>query len=158
MKPGSKQFIKSLEDENKLLEQQKQLLKEGIADPNKLVSTKVETTSTVTTGNSLDSTSGLGNLISTALDLQGKFKYKQVSGEYQGTFDEFVKGATSDCSQFVQEMFKEFLNIKLPRTATEQAKQGTEVKQISDLRPGDLVFFNTVKGKPNSHRYIYWQR
>ncbi|MFF2834243.1 transglycosylase SLT domain-containing protein, partial [Cellulosimicrobium cellulans] len=155
MKPGSKQYLKSLEDENKLLEQQKQLLKEGIADPSKLVSTKIETTSTVSDGSSFNSSSGIGGLISTALDLQGQFKYKQVSGEYQGTFDEFVKGATSDCSQFVQEMFKEFLNIKLPRTAAEQAKQGTEVKKISDLQPGDLVFFNTVKGKPNSHTGIY---
>ncbi|MCM3256984.1 phage tail tape measure protein [Paenibacillus lautus] len=155
MKPGSKQYLKSLEDENKLLEQQKQLLKEGIADPSKLVSTKIETTSTVSDGSSFNSSSGLGNLISSALDLQGQFKYKQVSGEYQGTFDEFVKGATSDCSQFVQEMFKEFLNIKLPRTAAEQAKQGTEVKKISDLQPGDLVFFNTVKGKENSHTGIY---
>lgn len=155
MKPGSKQYLKSLEDENKLLEQQKQLLKEGIADPSKLVSTKIETISTVSDGSSFNSSSGLGGLISSALDLQGQFKYKQVSGEYQGTFDEFVKGATSDCSQFVQEMFKEFLNIKLPRTAAEQAKQGTEVKKISDLQPGDLVFFNTVKGKENSHTGIY---
>ncbi|WP_431785778.1 phage tail tape measure protein [Paenibacillus lactis] len=156
MKPGSKEYLKSIADENKLLEQQIKLLKEGMKDPSKLVSTKVETTKTTSTGSlsSGSSSVGVGEMITKALDLQGNFNYKQVNGEYKGTFEEFVKGATSDCSQFVQEMFKEFLEIKLPRTAAEQAKQGVEVKK-SDLQPGDLVFFNTVAGKPNSHVGIY---
>lgn len=103
---------------------------------------------------SSDSGSKLDTMLSNALGLQGDFKYKKVSGKFKGTYEEFVKGATSDCSQFVQEMFDEFLNINLPRTAAEQSKQGTAVDK-KDLKKGDLVFFETVKGEQASHVGIY---
>lgn len=47
-----------------------------------------------------------------------------------------------DCSGFVRYVFKKSLGITLPRTAAEMAKVGTEV-DVSDLQPGDLLFFNT---------------
>ena len=47
-----------------------------------------------------------------------------------------------DCSGFVRYVFKKSLGITLPRTAAEMAKVGSEV-DISDLQPGDLLFFNT---------------
>lgn len=53
-------------------------------------------------------------------------------------------GGTSvglDCSGLVQLSFKQ-IGLKLPRTAAEQAGVG-EVINVRDLRPGDLVFFNT---------------
>lgn len=159
---GSSAYQKSIQKENQLLEEQKKLLQEGIDNPSKLVSKKVETT--VPTGSSTSSTSSvssvssssnsnINNLLNEALGLQGKFTYKQVAGKYKGTYDQFVNGAISDCSQFVQEMFDEFLNIQLPRTAAQQAKQGMSVSK-DNLQAGDLVFFNTT-GKDNSHVGIY---
>ncbi|MGM1044890.1 MAG: phage tail tape measure protein [Bacillota bacterium] len=157
-KKGSKQHLESIKEEIKLLKEQKKIYEDGVKNPETLLSTKVTTNTNLPSGESYGGTSysnsNVSELISTALGLQGKFKYDQVPGEYKGSFEQFVKGATSDCSQFVQEMFKEFLDIELPRTAAEQAKQGAEVKK-SDLKPGDLVFFNTVDGKPNSHAGIY---
>jgi cell wall-associated NlpC family hydrolase len=58
-----------------------------------------------------------------------------------------------DCSGFVKHVYKESADISLPRSAAEMSKKGTEVGQ-SELKPGDLVFFNTRK-KPNSHVGIY---
>ncbi|PYE51652.1 C40 family peptidase [Paenibacillus barcinonensis] len=162
MVKGSKQYIDSLKEEKKLVEQQIAAQEKALKNPSELVSTKVKTTTTTTpsdtsssTSSSTSSNSGtkLDNLLSNALGLQGKFTYKQVSGKFKGTYDQFVKGAISDCSQFVQEMFDEFLGINLPRTAAEQAKQGVAV-QKADLKKGDLVFFNTT-GKANSHVGIY---
>lgn len=159
IKQGSKAYRDSIAQENKLLEEQRSLLKDGIKNPNKLLAQKVTTTTKVPSDSSSSGSdyssnnSGVSSLLSTGKELQGKFTYKQVSGEYKGTFNQFVQGATSDCSQFVQEMFKEFLDIKLPRTAAEQAKKGTSVKK-EDLQEGDLVFFNTT-GKANSHVGIY---
>ncbi|MGG1650415.1 phage tail tape measure protein [Paenibacillus sp. NRS-1775] len=148
LKKGSEEYGKALKEEIKLLEKQATLLTEGIKDPSKLVSTKVTTTTKGGTG--------LDSMISEALSLSssGSFNYKQVNGEFKGSYDEFVQKATSDCSQFVQEMFKEFLDIKLPRTAAEQAKKGTAVSSKKDLQKGDLVFFNT-NGKAHSHVGVY---
>jgi cell wall-associated NlpC family hydrolase len=58
-----------------------------------------------------------------------------------------------DCSGFVQAVFAKIGNITLPRTAAEQAKV-TEVIDKSELRPGDLVFFNTMR-RSFSHVGIY---
>ncbi|KAF6620431.1 C40 family peptidase [Paenibacillus sp. EKM102P] len=148
LKKGTEEYGKALKEQIKLLEKQAELYTEGIKDPSKLVSTKVTTTTKGGTG--------LDSMIEEALSLSssGAFKYKQINGEYKGTYDEFVQRATSDCSQFVQEMFKEFLNIKLPRTAAEQAKQGTAVTSKKELQKGDLVFFNT-NGKAHSHVGVY---
>lgn len=57
-----------------------------------------------------------------------------------------------DCSGFILHIFKQY-DIKLPRTSSEQAKVGTKVNK-SDLRVGDLVFFNT-SGKGVSHAGVY---
>jgi cell wall-associated NlpC family hydrolase len=58
-----------------------------------------------------------------------------------------------DCSGFVTHVYKESANISLPRSASEMSRQGEKVAR-SDLKPGDLVFFNTRR-KPNSHVGIY---
>jgi len=58
-----------------------------------------------------------------------------------------------DCSGLVTHVYRETLGIILPRTSRQLATIGESVS-IEDLRPGDLVFFNT-RGAPNSHVGIY---
>ena len=58
-----------------------------------------------------------------------------------------------DCSGLVQLVFRNAAGINLPRTAIEQATQGNRVS-LRELRPGDLVFFNTI-GRNISHVGIY---
>lgn len=57
-----------------------------------------------------------------------------------------------DCSGFVGYVFDKF-KIDLPRTSSSMYAEGSKVKR-EDLRPGDLVFFNT-SGKGVSHVGIY---
>lgn len=58
-----------------------------------------------------------------------------------------------DCSGFVKHVYKESAGVSLPRSAREMSKSGEGVEK-SDLKPGDLVFFNTRR-QPNSHVGIY---
>lgn len=58
-----------------------------------------------------------------------------------------------DCSGFTRFVLAAF-SIRLPRTADEQARTGTEVgKDLSQLRPGDLLTFGTSRRV--SHIGIY---
>jgi len=50
-----------------------------------------------------------------------------------------------DCSGFVRSVFLKAVGITLPRTATEMSRVGTPV-QLSDLLPGDLIFFKNARG------------
>ncbi|MCK2183691.1 NlpC/P60 family protein [Halomonas sp. YJPS3-2] len=45
-----------------------------------------------------------------------------------------------DCSALVQRVFAEAFGLDLPRTTTQQVREGEAVPR-DDLRPGDLVFF-----------------
>lgn len=58
-----------------------------------------------------------------------------------------------DCSGFVRHMFEKSVGLVLPRRAEDQAKVTEEINR-SDLKPGDLVFFNTMK-RTFSHVGIY---
>lgn len=97
------------------------------------------------------SQNGLTALIaeSKRLSESGDLSYKQVGGEFTGSYQDFIKRALADCSQFVQEMYENFLGIKLPRTAAEQFKTGKSVEK-NDIQAGDLLFFNTT-GEKASH-------
>lgn len=167
MVKGSKEYIASLEKEKKLTEDQIALAKEALKNPSELVSTKVKTTTKTASGepapssttsssstSSSKSNSKLDTMINAALNMQGQFKYQQVEGKFQGTFEEFKKRALADCSQFVQEFFEEFMDISLPRTAAQQSQQGTAVAK-KDLKKGDLIFFETKDGYKASHVGIY---
>ena len=46
----------------------------------------------------------------------------------------------TDCSGFVQAIYKDAFNMQIPRDSSNQVLQGSEVKS-SELKPGDLVFF-----------------
>ncbi len=58
-----------------------------------------------------------------------------------------------DCSGFVRYVFKQALNLTLPHNARAMSQMGTQITQ-NQLKPGDLVFFNTLKTK-FSHVGIY---
>ncbi len=70
----------------------------------------------------------------------------------------YDRGGTSeekgfDCSGFVRHMYEKSVGLVLPRRAEEQAKVTEEISR-SELKPGDLVFFNTLK-RTFSHVGIY---
>ena len=58
-----------------------------------------------------------------------------------------------DCSGFVRYVFRDTLGMTLPRRAEEMSQMGEKVK-MTDLKPGDLVFFNTMR-RTFSHVGIY---
>ena len=58
-----------------------------------------------------------------------------------------------DCSGFVQLVFKDSIGAALPRTAREMSEVGQRIDS-SQLKPGDLVFFNTMR-RTFSHVGIY---
>ena len=77
---------------------------------------------------------------------------KFVGGDYVYGGDTPKEGF--DCSGFTQYVFGK-QGIELERTAADQASQGTKVLK-SDLKAGDLVFFDTNGGHNNiNHVGIY---
>ncbi len=59
-----------------------------------------------------------------------------------------------DCSGFVRYVFKDTLGFLLPRRAVEMSHVGERVAS-NDLKPGDLVFFDTSRRRQVSHVGIY---
>lgn len=60
-----------------------------------------------------------------------------------------------DCSAFTQSVFKNTNLCELNRSAREQFKQGIVIKDKSELKFGDLVFFNTRRRVKPGHVGIY---
>ena len=58
-----------------------------------------------------------------------------------------------DCSGFVRSMYHQTVGLLLPRKAEQQAAATQQIEK-SDLQPGDLVFFNTMR-RAFSHVGIY---
>lgn len=58
-----------------------------------------------------------------------------------------------DCSGFVQYVYQNSVGVQLPRTSSEMSRVGIPL-EASQLKPGDLVFFNTTRN-PNSHVGIF---
>ena len=58
-----------------------------------------------------------------------------------------------DCSGFVRAIYQQSVGLLLPRRAEQQAA-ATQSIEKSDLQPGDLVFFNTLR-RAFSHVGIY---
>lgn len=70
----------------------------------------------------------------------------------------YRRGGTSektgfDCSGFVRHLYEKSVGQILPRRAVDQAR-ATEVIERDELKPGDLVFFNTMR-RAFSHVGIY---
>ena len=60
-----------------------------------------------------------------------------------------------DCSGFTRFVFERSLGLVLPRRADEQASAaGLRTVKLDELKPGDLVFFNTLR-RTFSHVGIY---
>jgi cell wall-associated NlpC family hydrolase len=72
----------------------------------------------------------------------------------------YVRGGSSeatgfDCSGFTRHIFENSIGLVLPRRADEQARSaGLLAINRAELKPGDLVFFNTMK-RTFSHVGIY---
>ena len=58
-----------------------------------------------------------------------------------------------DCSGFVRNIYEQTAGLLLPRSAAQQAAATQKIER-SDLQPGDLVFFNTMR-RAFSHVGIY---
>ena len=82
-------------------------------------------------------------VVSAALDLAG------VPYRWGGESEE----SGFDCSGFVKAVYGKSVGIPLPRKASQQAAVAKPVK-AADIKPGDLVFFNTMR-KSFSHVGIY---
>lgn len=83
------------------------------------------------------------DLVSTAIGFLG-IPYRRGGNTIESGFD---------CSGFVRAIYKETIGLVLPRSADQQAN-ATQTIDKSDLKPGDLVFFNTMK-RTFSHVGIY---
>jgi cell wall-associated NlpC family hydrolase len=58
-----------------------------------------------------------------------------------------------DCSGFVGHVFHQVAGLSLPHNALAISRQGKQIP-VDELRPGDLVFYNTLK-RSFSHVGIY---
>lgn len=76
---------------------------------------------------------------------------KLIGAPYRFGGDDPEKGL--DCSGLVRHVYKDAARAPLPRSARDLSKVGQPVAR-AELKPGDLVFFNTRK-QPNSHVGIY---
>ena len=83
------------------------------------------------------------NLVTRAVDFLGTRYQRGGNNVEQGL----------DCSGLVRLVFKDAANIELPRTAAEISHAGEKI-DASELQPGDLVFYNTLK-RGFSHVGIY---
>lgn len=70
--------------------------------------------------------------------------YRQGGKSYQNGFD---------CSGLVAFVYREAYGLALPHNTLAQSRVGKTI-DASELEPGDLVFFNTLR-KPYSHVGIY---
>jgi cell wall-associated NlpC family hydrolase len=82
-------------------------------------------------------------MLSDALELVG-IRYRRGGNSPETGFD---------CSGFVSHVFREGIGLHLPHSAQEMSEAGSPVAR-EDLKPGDLVFFDTVR-KTISHVGIY---
>lgn len=94
-------------------------------------------------GHAAASVQSVQEMLGKALDLIG-IRYRRGGSSPETGFD---------CSGFVNHVFREGLGLYLPHNAKQISKEG-EVVSRSELQPGDLVFFNTMR-RAFSHVGIY---
>ena len=86
-------------------------------------------------------------IVSTAKSYKGDFDYDWGAEPWNTNYKK------ADCSSYMELVFRKH-GIDLPRTSREQAKEGTYVKK-SNLKPGDLVFFDTNDNGSINHVGLY---
>lgn len=91
----------------------------------------------------------------TAKDLVDYARSLQESTNYVYGGQDTTAPMNTDCSGWVQAIYKKF-NVSLPRTSAQQAAvaYGTPVK-FQELQIGDLMFFSTRADKKITHVGIY---
>ncbi|SES43178.1 C40 family peptidase [Salipaludibacillus aurantiacus] len=69
----------------------------------------------------------------------------QEAMNYLGTPYEFGGSSLEafDCSYFVQDVFRESIDVYLPRVTLDQYKVGEDISE-DDLQPGDVIYFSDV--------------
>lgn len=77
-------------------------------------------------------------------------EYIGIKYKWGGTTEE----TGFDCSGLVRAVFQNSIGMTLPRTSLEMSKVGENIRSIENLKPGDLVFFNTMR-RSFSHVGIY---
>lgn len=88
---------------------------------------------------------GASDLVMSAMNFLG-VRYRRGGNTTEDGFD---------CSGFTRHVFENSIGLLLPRRADEQARLAGLVNvSLDELRPGDLVFFNTMR-RTFSHVGIY---
>jgi len=95
------------------------------------------------TSSAADPSDRRSELVVTAMGALG-VPYRRGGNSYESGFD---------CSGFVRAVYEQTFGLMLPRQAAQQAA-ATQVIDRSELQPGDLVFFNTLRRR-FSHVGIY---
>ena len=94
-------------------------------------------------------------LLDTEVELLKNMNLLQIIDEWMGV--RYRLGGTNkagvDCSALMQTFFTALYGISLPRTAKEQYNLSRKVSR-TDLREGDLVFFNTTGGISHVGMYL----
>ena len=103
-------------------------------------------------GNTTNSRSGSGEYAGLGA---GREAVLEESYEWLGSPYKYGGKSRSgvDCSGLVYTVYAS-IGVALPRTARDMFGKGTQVRK-SGLRPGDLVFFSSVKNSGISHVGIY---
>lgn len=95
------------------------------------------------TSSAEDSAQRMSGLVVAAMGALG-VPYQRGGNNYESGFD---------CSGFVRALYQQNFKLLLPRRAAEQAG-ATQPIERHELKPGDLVFFNTL-GRSHSHVGVY---
>ncbi|GGS13856.1 C40 family peptidase [Deinococcus knuensis] len=122
---------------------------------NKLSSTTINVGQKLSTGGSAPATAAAPRATTAASPApRGNGFVRAAATRYLGI--RYVLGGSGnggiDCSSYTMNVFRQ-MGVNLPRTAAAQWRVGSPVSR-RDLRPGDLVFFNTM-GRTASHVGIY---
>ncbi len=86
---------------------------------------------------------GVSDMLNYAMNLIG-INYKYGGGQPSTGFD---------CSGYVSHVFRQMAGLSLPHNALAMSRLGKKISP-DELKPGDLVFFNTLK-RSFSHVGIY---
>lgn len=94
-------------------------------------------------------------LLDTEVEMVSNSRLFQTIDDWYGT--RYRMGGTTkagiDCSAFMQVLFTSIYGLSIPRTAREQYAAATHISR-TEIREGDLVFFNTTGGVSHVGMYL----